>query len=315
MKIIKNFIVFIFLVGSLIYLGRFFYFYSLGPCGKPLEYSIGRFDTEFGVSEENFKSYVLEAEKPWEKALGKDIFVYNLSAKFKINLIYDERQQNTETKQKIEFGLTASENIFKKLDAEFNSLKIVYDARVLTHQEAIKDFEVRQKDYESKVNFWNSKNGAPKSEFESLQNEQTALNQEAIRLNTEGSVINLLTKDLNALLAKRNLAGSEYNQIAKNYNKKYGHGLEFNQAEYATNEINVYQFGGRYDLILALTHEFGHSLSMDHVENSKSIMYYVTGDNIESSPTPTEEDLVELRRVCPDVSSRGADLMRRLKIL
>ena len=51
-------------------------------------------------------------------------------------------------------------------------------------------------------------------------------------------------------------------------------------------------------MILALTHELGHALGMDHVENPKSIMYYITGANTETSPAPTAEDLVELNRAC-----------------
>ena len=98
--------------------------------------------------------------------------------------------------------------------------------------------------------------------------------------------LNKETSQLNALLKERNLKAVEYNKIARSYNKKYGHGLEFNQAEYTDKEINVYQFGNRKDLILALTHELGHALGMDHVENPKSIMHFLTGANTTKSLLP-----------------------------
>ena len=50
---------------------------------------------------------------------------------------------------------------------------------------------------------------------------------------------------------------------------------------------------------MAMTHEFGHALDMDHVENSESIMYYLRdSDNTFSSPILTEEDKAELRKAC-----------------
>ena len=106
---------------------------------------------------------------------------------------------------------------------------------------------------------------------------------------------------INQALQNRNNAASGYNQFVNSYNQKYGHGLEFNQAEYTGNEINVYQYGNKNDLTLALAHEFGHALSMDHIENSNSIMYYLTKEGTKSNLSPTAEDLAELRRVCPKI--------------
>jgi predicted Zn-dependent protease len=117
-------------------------------------------------------------------------------------------------------------------------------------------------------------------------------------LNNEASAINTLTGQMKILLDKRNAGAEEYNKIAEEYNKKYNGGLEFNQAEYTGKEINVYQFGNKKDLILAITHELGHALGMGHVDNPKSIMYYITGINAETNPAPTAEDLAELNKVC-----------------
>lgn len=298
MKILKNFLAFVFIVGVLGYTGQSIYKYYLGPCSETLEYRIGRFDSNFSLTKEQFKNYITEAEKPWETALGKNLFSYNSEAKFTVNLIYDERQRTTELKQKTEFGLTKIEEVFQKLDSDFNHTKAVYDARTATYKEAVRVFEARQAEYERQVKFWNTKNGAPKSEYESLRQEQMALNSEASRLNIEANTINNLTQELNNLLEERNRAAAEYNQTARDYNEQYGHGLEFNQAEYTRDDINVYQFESGKDLVLALSHEFGHALGMDHIENPKSIMYYVTGSGSANIPTPSAEDLAELKKVC-----------------
>ena len=293
----KKFLSHIFLLALIGASGYFIYQKTLGPCDKPLEYSISRFDTQFGVSKEDFKSYITEASSVWEKALDRKIFIYNPNASFKINLIYDQRQLATIQKQKTEFGLSAIEDVFRKLDADFSIFKSQYDQRISEYEEALASFKERKSAYDAEVANWNNKN-APKDKFQSLESERRYLNAEAQKLNAEAVAINAMTQQLNTLLKERNAKTSEYNKIAEDYNKKYNGGLEFNQAEYTGKGINVYQFGGKKDLILALSHELGHALNMGHVENSKSIMYYLTGINADTSPTPTAEDLAELKRVC-----------------
>lgn len=284
--------------------GYFIYEKTLTPCDKPLEYAIGRFDTQFGISQSDFKSYITEAGSVWEKVLGRKVFIYNPNAGFKINLIYDERQLATIQKQKTEFGLSAVENVFKQLDADFNAFKNSYDQKVSAYEQALASYEKRKSAYDEEIVSWNKRGGAPPNQFQSLEAERLYLNTEGARLNTEASSINSMSGQLNTLLSERNTKAAEYNKIASDYNNKYNGGLEFNQAEYISpsagkaGQINVYQFGNKKDLVLALTHELGHALGMDHVENPKSIMYFLTGANTEVSLTPSAEDLTELKRVC-----------------
>ena len=293
-------IVLIGLIGTSVY---FIYQTTLTPCQKIQEYSIGRFDTQFGLSQAEFKDYIAESAEVWQKATGKKDFIYKPGAAFKINLIYDERQLATVQKQKTEFGLSAVENVFKQLDVNFNNFKNQHDKRVATYESNLASYKDRKAAYDAEVAKWNANGGAPKDRFAALNMERQALNTEAAHLNAEVASINNETAELNTLLEGRNAKAEEYNKIAQAYNQKYDKGLEFNQAEYTGNAINVYQFGNKKDLILALTHELGHALGMDHVENPKSVMYYIAGTNVGDSPTPTAEDLAELDRVCPDAKN------------
>ena len=285
-------------IGGLGYAGYSAYLYALGPCGRPLEYAVGEFDAEFGISKEYFKEELATAEAVWEQALGKDIFLYNPEAKFKVNLVYDQRQANTESKQKAEFGLTAVENAFNKIDTEFNVLKNAYDVRSNNYEKLVAGFEQAKSTYEASIKYWNARGGAPKKEFEALDAERQTLDRMTASLNAEATALNQMAKEVNVALQDRNIAATEYNKIVRDYNKKYGHGLEFNQAEYVGTAINMYQFTNGADLRLALAHEFGHALGMDHIENAKSIMYYLTQEGGAGSLSPTAEDLAELRRVC-----------------
>ena len=289
---------YVFLLALIVGSAYFSYRETLGPCDKPLEYSIGRFDTQFGISKEEFKTRITIAEEVWEKVISKDVFIYNPDAKFKINLIYDERQLATVQKQKTEFGLLAVENAFKEIDTKFNLFKNEYDQEAYPYEQDLASFKKRKAAYDTVVAFWNKKGGVPEEEYQALETERRYLNAETKRLNSEMVPINNMTAQLNTLLKERNLKASEYNKVAQDYNKKYNGGLEFNQADYTGSEINIYQFSNKKDLTLALSHELGHALGMDHVENSKSIMYYLTGINVSSVLNPSTQDLAELNRVC-----------------
>ena len=282
---------------SLTALGAFGYtaYGILNPCSTPIQYSLGTFDTQFGVTKENFQSKILSGASVWEKAFDKNFFEYNRDAKFKINLIYDERQQEIDSKRKTEFGLNQVEAGFKDIDLEYKSAKAVYESHAGTYEASRNNFLQKSKQYEADVNYWNSRDGASPAEYNKLKTTQTELNASANALNKEAANLNKELEQLNDLLDKRNKAAEDYNAVARDYNQKYGHGLEFDQAEYTGEEINVYEFGNSHDLTVALSHELGHALGMDHVENQKSIMFYRTG---EQSLTPTPEDLAELKRVC-----------------
>ncbi|MEK9185891.1 MAG: matrixin family metalloprotease, partial [Patescibacteria group bacterium] len=259
----------------------------------------GRLDTNFGLSEEQFKKFVAQSEAPWEKALNKNVFEYKLGAKFRVNLIYDERQRKTILKQKTESGLTAAESFFKNLDSKFNTAKANYENKVTSFESAKNALNTRAAKYEEEVNYWNARKGAPRQKYEELEAERVALNREIELLNARAQELKELSNNFNQALRERNEAAKDYNRVVEQYNQKYGGHSEFDQAEYNGEEINIYQFTDSKGLIMALAHEFGHALAMDHVENSKSIMYYLRdSQNLPASPIPTAEDLAELKKVC-----------------
>ncbi len=297
MKLLKVILTLLFLggaVGAAVYEYRIY----VDPCGRPLQYAVGEFDTKFGISKEYFASQILKAEGVWEGASKKELFVYNPEASFKINLIYDTRQATTDAKQRADFGLTAVEESFNKIDAEFSSLKSAYESRSREYEVAKANFDKAKAEFERQASFWNSRGGAPKSEYDKLNKEEERLRIWADSLNAEASSLNQKTQELNEALTRRNSAASEYNKMVAEYNRRFGHGVEFNQAEYTGSSINVYQFTNGSDLELALAHELGHALRMDHIENSRSIMYYESEEGGTGVPNPTLEDLAELRRVC-----------------
>jgi hypothetical protein len=268
------------------------------PCRQPLEYAIGTFDTRFGVSKEQFLADAKAGEGLWEAAAGKELFNYNPQAKFKVNLIYDERQREVLQKQRTESGLAASEELFRATDQKFASMKASYESQVAAYESRLAQFKKDQAEYESRVSYWNSQGGVRPSEYKKLEEERKGLNSTAASLNAEAEQLNRTSSELNAALEQRNKAAQNYNVLVQSYNSKYASGLEFDQAEYRSGEgeINVYEFKTREDLRFALAHELGHWLGLDHVDNSRSIMYYMSGG--QTGFDLSNEDLAELKDVC-----------------
>jgi hypothetical protein len=274
------------------------YLYSIRPCTKPLRYSVGEFSTDFGITKSEFVTSLLKAERVWEDASGKDLFSYDPESEFKVNLIYDDRQQVTEQKRRAEYGLTEVENSFKKLEADLAVVKNIYEEESRVYEAKATAFQADKAVYEREVAFWNSRGGANEQKYNELTETASILKSRALELDLLALRLNDSVKELNDLVERRNIGARQYNEVLKGYSQKFGHGLEFDQAEYTGGSINIYQFNQSRDLLLALVHEFGHALGMEHVDSEDSIMYYLTNENSNQDIKPGEDDLSELKRVC-----------------
>ena len=183
-------------------------------CDEPLYYSIGEFDERFGVSLDKFKGLLLETEEVWEEPIARQLFSYDPQAAFKINLIYDERQQRTVEEKKLREKITVSDSSYSALELEYTTLNDQYEARLLRH--------------EAEVGYWNSRGGAPREDYNRLRDEQIEL---AIMANK----LRALADRLNELVERHNLTVSTYNQ-------KFNVARIFDQGQYDCQEINIYQF-------------------------------------------------------------------------
>ncbi len=286
-------------IGAIIFSGIFLYKGTLNPCEQVLYYSVGQFDEQFSLNLADFKNYIEQSESVWEDEARRQLFEYKEGAKFKINLIYDERQVLTEQKRREEFGLTKYENILREMDSKLSLLDTEYKRLSSLHEREVASLEADQRDYNKEIDSWNKRGGAPEPHFSRLEAERVSLNSRVEALNNNATMLNNMASELNQLIKSRNEAAADYNRVAKSYNEKYGHGLEFNQGEYNTKgEINIYQFDSAASLKMVLAHELGHALGLDHVNGAASIMNSVSSE----TRTPlslTEEDRVEFYRVCP----------------
>src|SRR3989344_4398873 len=212
--------------------GYWFYVnYYQTACSRPLKYAIGQFDDEFGLNKIKFKSLLLETETVWEKPLGRPLFIYDENAKFKINLIYDERQQRTLDEKFTRQTLAGRNQTYAEMVEDYGRLNVQYEQRV--------------KQYEEDVRRWNAQGGAPPGEYERMQEERRNLKDMAAELNALADEINMLAR--------------QHNYEVAAYNKKFAVPQTFDQGQYDGQSINIYQFEQESDLRLVLAHEFGHA--------------------------------------------------------
>ena len=270
------------------------------PCRSTIDYSIGTFDTRFGVSKTDFISALKDAEAIWEKPIGKDLFSYETSGPLKVNLIYDTRQEVTVQLQDMGLELKGDKASYETAKAKYESILAQYNQKKTAFALRVSAFESRKSTYESNVNQANKKGGADKATYAQLNSERDYLQTEAAaiivlqnELNRDADNVNALVSALNDLAKSLNINVKAYNSIGDNL------GGEFDEGVYRVDangeEINIYQFDNRTKLVRVLAHEFGHALGLDHNEDAKAIMYRLNNGINEKL---TNTDLVALKALC-----------------
>lgn len=270
------------------------------PCKTTISYSLGVFDTDFGISKAEFLSAISEAESIWEKSIGKELFNYEASGSLKINLVYDVRQETTEKLKDMGIIVQNNKASYDALKVKYDSLNKQYESQKAEFQSRVSSFEARRKAYEAEVLASNKKGGASKETYERLNAERDYLNKEANNLssvqrdlNSSASDINTLTKALNDLAKTLNIGVEKYNDIGDNLDGEFDEGVY--KSSGAGREIDIYQFENRTKLVRVLAHELGHALGLDHVEDSKAIMYRL---NVGTNDKLTSTDLQALQNLC-----------------
>jgi DNA repair exonuclease SbcCD ATPase subunit len=273
-------------------------FLSTGPCKKPIKYSLGKNDPQFNISLDEVKLLAAEAETFWENSAKRNLFAYDETASFKINLIFDERQMQTIDSEELENNLknlkTQQENLIK----QYGSLSNAYDKKVADYNLQMAEYEKRLKKYNKEVKYWNEQGGAPADEYADLKKESKKLEELFDSLKKQQAEMNSLAAKTNQIATKENRVIEKYNNNIATYKSKYGESREFEKGVFDGESINIYQYKEKADLRLTLIHELGHSLGLNHLENPQSIMYYLMGEQEIDNPVLAPEDLQELKRVC-----------------
>jgi hypothetical protein len=240
----------------------------------PLKYSLGTFDGRFGITTRTFLDLVDQAKVLWETPVGMLLFQYDPSAPFKINLVYDEREERRIDERRMRTQINAAGKSFNDLKREYdseldekNELETSYNNRVFI-------FNKNMSRHKSKVSTWNDKGGAPPDDYAALQHEESDLKKTEESLERERTLLNNLISRVNALGREVNDLVSKYNLQIANYSGRFVGSREFEKGVFDGKEINIYEFDDESDLKATIVHELGHALGFPHVDDPNAIMYY-----------------------------------------
>ncbi len=273
-------------------------------CPAPLSYQvITPIDDHFGISPDTAREAVATAVTVWERAVGRDLLYETTSnPDITINFVYDERQERALAEESLRTTLENKQFSSSDLQAQFESLATAYQADRIAHEAQVADYNRRLDAFNAQVTRYNDAGGAPDAVFAELEATEQALANEAIIIDREAEELAKRAEEINRIAEAGNQVIRQYNDSVEAYNATFAKTTEFTQGDYRDGVINIYTFTDIVELETVLAHEFGHALSLPHVEGSASIMYYLLGDQ----PTPlalSETDKQALIATCGETGS------------
>ncbi len=262
-------------------------------CPAPLHYRIGRLDAEFGLSEVEARAAIASAGNLWEESAGRTLFVYDPDATFTVNFIFDERQEYSDAEQQALTELEVEKAAVAEASATYDKLAETLAVKREDFDENNLRYEADVAAYNAQVSSYNDAGGAPPDAYAALEDERARLERVANRLQTAAEELKARTNEVNEAGSTRAEKAALYNEHVRAFNQQYAGGREFTQGDYQGDQIHIYSFTNEIELERVLAHELGHALSLDHVDDVKSVMYYLL-DNDARSVHLTASDTEEL---------------------
>ena len=297
------------LVATTLIASTYWYTATEGICPTPIAYRVGMMNPAFNLTKEAAKEHLLVAESVWEKAAGRELFVYDEAAELVVDFVFDERQATADSefvqRQALDAKKAENEKVFETVEA----LQAEYDKISGNYQRRLEAYEADLTEHNNTVTSYNDQGGAPPAEFAQLEKDKESLNRQSVELTKLSDEINELAQEISELAERGNQLVDTYNREVNSYNEQFGFSREFTQGDFTGDRINVYKFSDTKELATVLTHEFGHALGIGHVDGSNSVMYYLL-ENTSDVPVLSEEDKKALVAVCGD----GNSLSQRIRL-
>tara|TARA_B100000508_G_scaffold113034_1_gene91538 strand:- start:9847 stop:10797 length:951 start_codon:yes stop_codon:yes gene_type:complete len=285
------------LLAFVVVISIYWYQGLISDCPVPLSYRVGTIDESFGLDEDTARGHIESAIALWESETDRNLFEYDEKADLKVDFVFDERQAEANTEEKLRELLDAKRGQNQTVIKTVEEMQTTHEELFDDYQSQVGEYEARLDDYNQRVKIHNDRGGAPADVFSGLEEEREELNQLAEGLSDTAAKLNQLAEDINELGQRGNEMVDDYNKQVDAYNSKYGFSREFTQGDYQQNVINIYKFSSTNELVKVLTHELGHALGIGHVEDASSVMYYLL-EGTDDETVLSGDDLAAYYEIC-----------------
>ncbi|HYR37967.1 MAG TPA: matrixin family metalloprotease [Methylomirabilota bacterium] len=268
------------------------------PCGRPIAYRLGPVDSRFGLTNDEVLEALRQAESLWGRAMARDLFVHDPRASLTVTLVYDERQQTTQTSQRLWTSMQQAQASHAQVSRSYAEWRETYERRARNYETTYAAYQERAAAYNAQMQQWGARGGVPREQQAGLEAERSRLQAMRSELETERMAIESLAGTVRTLAEKGNALAEAHNRDVMTFNSRYGAPRQFHKGEFDGREITVFEFHDMRDFTLLLAHELGHALGLGHVDDPTAIMHAVGGEQAVEPLRLTAADLAALQNLC-----------------
>ena len=268
------------------------------PCGRPIAYRLGPVDSRFGLTNDEVLEALRQAESLWGRAMARDLFVHDPRASLTVTLVYDERQQTTQTSQRLWTSMQQAQASHAQVSRSYTEWRETYERRARNYETTYAAYQERAAAYNAQMQQWGARGGVPREQQAGLEAERSRLQAMRSELETERMAIESLAGTVRTLAEKGNALAEAHNRDVMTFNSRYGAPRQFHKGEFDGREITVFEFHDMRDFTLLLAHELGHALGLGHVDDPTAIMHAVGGEQAVEPLRLTAADLAALQKLC-----------------